>query len=73
MQRRCITLAVYRVIVMASVGWMGIDCKWPIVLFQVHNSVYYNYTLSVNGKAEKHGDSYATDYLTDIIVSIPFY
>ena len=33
------------------------------------NSVYYNYTLSVNGKAEKHGDNYTADYLTDLIVS----
>lgn len=30
------------------------------------NSRYYNYTLSVNGKAEHHGDS-TTDYLTDVI------
>lgn len=36
---------------------------------QVGNSQYYNYTLSANGKEEKHGDSYETDYLTDLIVS----
>ncbi|KAJ8261122.1 hypothetical protein COCON_G00168450 [Conger conger] len=35
----------------------------------VGNSQYYNYTLSVNGKEEKHGDSYDTDYLTDLIVN----
>ena len=28
---------------------------------------YYNYTLSVNGKAEVHKDSYPRDYLTDVI------
>lgn len=36
---------------------------------QVGNSQYYNYSLSVNGKKEKHGDSYGDDYLTDLIVS----
>lgn len=34
----------------------------------VGNSKYYNYTLSVNGKAEEHGQSYDTDYLTDLLV-----
>ena len=28
---------------------------------------YYDYTLSINGKAEKHGDNYENDYLTDVI------
>lgn len=44
-----------------------------VILFysflQVGNSQYYNYTLSVNGKAEVHKDNYEKDYLTDLIVS----
>uniref|UniRef100_A0A1A8ITC6 N-acetylglucosamine-6-sulfatase n=2 Tax=Nothobranchius kuhntae TaxID=321403 RepID=A0A1A8ITC6_NOTKU len=35
----------------------------------VGNSQYYNYTLSVNGKAEKHSDTYEKDYLTDLILN----
>jgi len=33
----------------------------------VGNSRYYEYTLSINGKAEEHGSNYTTDYLTDVI------
>lgn len=36
--------------------------------FQEKNSKYYNYTLSVNGKAQKHGADYSKDYLTDVLV-----
>lgn len=49
--------------------WLAL-LPWHVVLgLQVGNSAYYNYTLSVNGKAEKHGDDYNKDYLTDLIVS----
>ncbi|CAL4107884.1 unnamed protein product, partial [Meganyctiphanes norvegica] len=37
--------------------WMGL----------VGNSRYYNYTLSVDGVAEMHGDNFEDDYLTNII------
>ena len=42
---------------------------WDEWLGLVGNSKYYNYTLSANGKPEKHGDTYSTDYLTDVLVS----
>lgn len=42
---------------------------WDEWLGLVGNSRYYNYTLSANGKPEKHGHTYSTDYLTDILVS----
>ncbi|XP_040026104.2 glucosamine (N-acetyl)-6-sulfatase (Sanfilippo disease IIID), b [Gasterosteus aculeatus] len=35
----------------------------------VGNSRYFNYTLSVNGVEEKHGDRYESDYLTDLIAN----
>lgn len=38
-------------------SWMGL----------VGNSVYYNYALSVDGKQVKHGTTYPSDYLTDVI------
>ena len=33
----------------------------------VGNSIYYNYTLSLNGVPEIHGDIYEDDYLTDVV------
>lgn len=42
---------------------------FPVFVFvKEKNSKYYNYTLSVNGKAQKHGSDYSKDYLTDVLV-----
>ncbi|XP_054624412.1 N-acetylglucosamine-6-sulfatase isoform X2 [Dunckerocampus dactyliophorus] len=40
--------------------WVGLE----------KNSKYYNYTLSVNGKAQKHGADYDKDYLTDVLANM---
>ncbi|XP_040569304.1 N-acetylglucosamine-6-sulfatase isoform X2 [Lepeophtheirus salmonis] len=40
---------------------------WDHWVGLVGNSKYYNYTLSVNGHPERHGDDYEKDYLTDVI------
>uniref|UniRef100_A0A667Z4N5 N-acetylglucosamine-6-sulfatase n=1 Tax=Myripristis murdjan TaxID=586833 RepID=A0A667Z4N5_9TELE len=40
--------------------WVGLE----------RNSKYYNYTLSVNGKAQKHGADYSRDYLTDVLANM---
>ncbi|XP_073183984.1 N-acetylglucosamine-6-sulfatase isoform X3 [Lepidochelys kempii] len=34
------------------------------------NSKYYNYTLSINGKARRHGENYSADYLTDVLANM---
>jgi len=51
----------------AAGGTQHVPDGWDWWNGLVGNSVYYNYTLSVNGTAVKHGDNYETDYLTDVI------
>lgn len=48
-------------------GGVQVPLGWDQWHALVGNSQYYNYTLSVNGKEEIHGDSYEKDYLTDLI------
>ena len=36
-------------------------------LLVIFDCRYYDYTLSINGKAERHGFNYEDDYLTDVI------
>ncbi|XP_046335749.2 N-acetylglucosamine-6-sulfatase-like [Haliotis rufescens] len=53
---------------MDTVGGVGhVPPGWSSWVGLVGNSVYYNYTLSVNGTAETHGHDYTSDYLTDVI------
>ncbi|KAG7232235.1 hypothetical protein INR49_009388 [Caranx melampygus] len=40
--------------------WIGLE----------KNSKYYNYTLSVNGKPQRHGADYSRDYLTDVLANM---
>ncbi|XP_062373770.1 N-acetylglucosamine-6-sulfatase isoform X2 [Sardina pilchardus] len=42
---------------------------WDYWFALERNSKYYNYTLSVNGKAQKHGQNYSLDYLTDVLAN----
>lgn len=46
----------------------GREYNWYFLFLKEKNSKYYNYTLSVNGKAQKHGSDYSKDYLTDVLV-----
>ena len=48
-----------------GVGHVPPGWDWWIGL--VGNSKYYNYTLSINGKPQRHGDDYVKDYLTDVL------
>ena len=48
-------------------GHRHVPPGWDWWFGLVGNSKYYNYTLSVNGKPEHHGDDYTTDYLTDVL------
>merc|ERR1719450_1020665 len=51
----------------AAGGVEQVPAGWDHWYGQVGNSKYYNYTLSVNGSEEKHGDNYSEDYHTDLI------
>ncbi|XP_003227950.2 N-acetylglucosamine-6-sulfatase [Anolis carolinensis] len=50
-------------------GVQHVPLGWNYWLGLVGNSKYYNYTLSSNGREEKHGDLYEEDYLTDLITN----
>lgn len=54
----------------SSAGAHTLDSAADFTSFlQEKNSKYYNYTLSINGKARRHGENYSMDYLTDVLVS----
>lgn len=50
-------------------GVQHIPPGWQIWNALVGNSIYYNYSLSINGREEVHGDSYENDYLTDVLAN----
>lgn len=52
-----------------SGGVKHIPPGWDEWAALVGNSVYYNYTLSVNGQKEVHGDVADKDYLTNVIAN----
>ncbi|XP_023222239.1 N-acetylglucosamine-6-sulfatase-like isoform X1 [Centruroides sculpturatus] len=52
----------------ASGGVSHIPPGWDNWIGLVGNSKYYNYTLSVNGKPESHGDD-SSDYLTTVMTT----
>uniref|UniRef100_A0A8C6KVH5 N-acetylglucosamine-6-sulfatase n=1 Tax=Nothobranchius furzeri TaxID=105023 RepID=A0A8C6KVH5_NOTFU len=43
---------------------------WSYWVALEKNSRYYNYTLSVNGRTQKHGADYSRDYLTDVLANM---
>ncbi|XP_046907221.1 N-acetylglucosamine-6-sulfatase [Hypomesus transpacificus] len=51
-------------------GIEHVPAGWDYWVGLERNSKYYNYTLSVNGKAKKHGQNYSTDYLTDVLANM---
>jgi N-acetylglucosamine-6-sulfatase len=53
----------------AAGGLAHVPPGWNTWIGLKGNSVYYNYTLSVDGVAEPHGADYATDYLPDLLTN----
>ncbi|KAF3826045.1 hypothetical protein GH733_006159 [Mirounga leonina] len=51
-------------------GLEHVPLGWSYWYALEKNSKYYNYTLSINGKARKHGENYSVDYLTDVLANI---
>lgn len=53
-----------------AAGGVGhVPLGWDIWNGLVGNSRYFNYSLSRNGKEEKHGNSFEKDYLTDLLAN----
>ncbi|XP_012680860.2 N-acetylglucosamine-6-sulfatase [Clupea harengus] len=50
-------------------GVEHVPLGWDYWFALERNSKYYNYTLSVNGKAQQHGQNYSQDYLTDVLAN----
>uniref|UniRef100_A0A8D0VIS3 N-acetylglucosamine-6-sulfatase n=1 Tax=Sus scrofa TaxID=9823 RepID=A0A8D0VIS3_PIG len=51
-------------------GLAHVPLGWSYWYALEKNSKYYNYTLSINGKARKHGENYSVDYLTDVLANV---
>ncbi|XP_077400720.1 N-acetylglucosamine-6-sulfatase [Vanacampus margaritifer] len=51
-------------------GVAHVPLGWSYWVGLEKNSKYYNYTLSVNGKAQEHGVDYGKDYLTDVLANV---
>ncbi|XP_059101724.1 N-acetylglucosamine-6-sulfatase [Peromyscus eremicus] len=51
-------------------GLEHVPLGWSYWYALEKNSKYYNYTLSINGRARKHGENYSVDYLTDVLANL---
>lgn len=51
-------------------GLEHVPLGWSYWYALEKNSKYYNYTLSINGKARRHGENYSVDYLTDVLANL---